>query len=239
MSQYDNGMEKTKKILTPRVILQVFVIVVLMPLLPVLISRRWDWWEAWLYALIAVAGFIISRVLAGRRHPDLLRERGRMLAHADAQPWDKLLAPLVGLDGALIPLFVGLETLFHNLMPFSAPVKIGGLVLIVAGYVVGTWALMTNRFFSGMVRLQTDRGHTVVSDGPYRWVRHPGYVGALLTYLGTPFFLDSRWALLAVLFLAVALVVRTRLEDRFLQQQLEGYAEYAKKVKFRLLSGIW
>ena len=162
-----------------------------------------------------------------------------MLDHADAQPWDKLLAPLVGLGGALIPLCVGLETLFHSLIPISAPIKIGGLVLILAGYVLGTWALMTNRFFSGMVRLQTDRGHTVVTSGPYQWVRHPGYLGALITYLGTPFFLDARWALLAVFLISVALVVRTQLEDQFLQQQLAGYAEYAKKVKFRLLPGIW
>lgn len=232
-------MKNNKKILTPHAIFQVFVIIVLMPLLPILVSRRWDWWEGWLYAFISVVGFIISRVLAGRRHPDLLRERGRMLNHADAQSWDKILAPLVGLGGALIPLFVALETLFHNLIPFSAPIKIGGLVLILAGYVLGTWALMTNRFFSGMVRLQTDRSHTVVTNGPYHWIRHPGYLGALITYLGTPFFLDSRWALLAVLFLTTALVVRTRLEDQFLQQQLAGYAEYAKKVKFRLLPGIW
>jgi protein-S-isoprenylcysteine O-methyltransferase Ste14 len=90
-----------------------------------------------------------------------------------------------------------------------------------------------------MVRIQTERGHQVVSSGPYRWLRHPGYAGALLTYLATPFFLDSRWALLAALFLTVVLVIRTSLEDRTLQEELTGYREYAGRVRFRLLPGVW
>ena len=99
--------------------------------------------------------------------------------------------------------------------------------------------MIENRFFFGMVRIQTDRGHEVVSSGPYRWLRHPGYAGGLLTYLATPFFLDSIWAFLPVLFLTVALVIRTRLEDRTLQNELEGYREYAGRVRYRLLPGVW
>ena len=90
-----------------------------------------------------------------------------------------------------------------------------------------------------MVRIQTERGHQVISTGPYRWVRHPGYAGALITYLATPFFLDSIWALLPALFLMVVLVVRTSLEDRTLQEELTGYREYAGRVRFRLLPGVW
>ena len=90
-----------------------------------------------------------------------------------------------------------------------------------------------------MVRIQVERGHHVVSSGPYRWVRHPGYVGALLTYLATPVFLDAGWAFLPALFLSIVLVIRTRLEDRTLQEQLEGYRDYARRVHYRLLPGIW
>jgi protein-S-isoprenylcysteine O-methyltransferase Ste14 len=99
--------------------------------------------------------------------------------------------------------------------------------------------MLANRFFSGMVRIQTDRGHSVVSSGPYRWVRHPGYVAALFSYLATPIWLDSRWAFLPALFLTIALIIRTNLEDKALQDELEGYGEYTEQVPYRLLPGVW
>ena len=99
--------------------------------------------------------------------------------------------------------------------------------------------LFENRFFSSMVRIQTERGHQVISTGPYRWIRHPGYTGALLLYLATPIFLDSRWAFLPALFLTIVLLIRTNLEDKVLQNELEGYREYAKRVRYRLLPGVW
>jgi len=213
--------------------------IVVIPFLPLLISRQWDWWEAWVYAIIGILGFAISRALAARRHPDLLAERARFLQHDDAKSWDKLLSPLVGLGGGLIPLVVGLDALFDWSPPFSLPVKILALVIILTGYALGSYALIENRFFSGMVRIQTDRGHQVVTSGPYRWMRHPGYVGALLTYLATPLFLDSRWAFLPVMFITIVLIIRTSLEDKTLQEELEGYRDYARRVHYRLLPGVW
>jgi len=98
---------------------------------------------------------------------------------------------------------------------------------------------MENRYFSGVVRIQSDRGQQVISTGPYRMVRHPGYSGGLLTYLAVPIFLDSLWAFVPVVLLVIILVVRTRLEDKLLQEQLEGYRDYAGRVRSRLLPGIW
>jgi protein-S-isoprenylcysteine O-methyltransferase Ste14 len=215
------------------------VFVVVVPFLPLLISRRWDWWEAWVYAIICVLGFVISRILVARRHPDLLAERARFLRHEDAKPWDKTLAPLVGLGGGLVPLVVGLEAWLAWSAGYRLPVELLALLLILGGYVLGAYALVENRFFSGMVRIQTDRGHQVVSTGPYRWVRHPGYAGSLLVYLATPFFLDSQWALLPAVFIAVVLVIRTSLEDRTLQDELPGYRDYTGQVHYRLLPGVW
>jgi protein-S-isoprenylcysteine O-methyltransferase Ste14 len=113
------------------------------------------------------------------------------------------------------------------------------LAVIIIGYIVASYALYENKFFSGVVRIQTERDHQVVSSGPYRVVRHPGYSGALLTYLATPFFLDSMWALLGVLAFTVITVIRTRLEDQTLQAELDGYADYAGRVRYRLLPGVW
>jgi protein-S-isoprenylcysteine O-methyltransferase Ste14 len=213
--------------------------IVIIPFLPLLISRDWDWWEAWIYAIISIGGFVISRMLAARKNPDLIGERARIMEHEDIQAWDKTLAPLLGIGGALMMIFPGLDQLLGWSPAFSTPLKLFALVLIVAGYALGAYALVANRFFSGVVRLQSERGHQVVSSGPYAWVRHPGYAGALLTYFATPVFLDSVWTFLVFLFVAVVLVIRTRLEDRFLQEALVGYKDYALKVPYRLLPGVW
>ena len=232
-------MNNQQRTFWPRVVVQLLVFVGVIPFLPLLISRRWDWWEAWVYAIIYILGFVLSRMLAAQRHPDLLAERARFTQHENAKSWDKWLAPLVGLGGGLIPLAAGLDALFDRSPVFNLPVKILALVIILAGYALGSYALIENRFFSGMVRIQTDRGHHVVSSGPYRWLRHPGYAGALLAYLATPLFLDSWWAFLPAVLLTILLVIRTALEDRTLQDELTGYREYAGQVRYRLLPGVW
>jgi protein-S-isoprenylcysteine O-methyltransferase Ste14 len=232
-------MNNQPKTITPRVVLRLLFFIVLIPFLPLLISREWGWWEAWLYAAIGILGFAISRALAARRHPDLIAERARFLQQEDAKPWDKTLSVFLGLGGIVIPVVAGLDALYDWSPPFSLPVEIAALAIILAGHWLGSYALVVNRFFSGMVRIQTDRGHHVVSSGPYRWIRHPGYAAALLTYLGTPFFLGSVWIFLPAIYVTVILVIRTRLEDRTLQEELMGYREYAGSVRYRLLPGIW
>ena len=233
-------MSNLNQTLNARVILQVLVFVVLVPFLPLFISWDWGWWEAWAYALIGILGFIVSRFLAARRHPDLLAERSKFMQHEDTKPWDNILARLVGLGGAWIPLFAGLDARYGwSGVDFGLTEEIIALVMIVAGFAFGSWALMENRFFSGVVRIQKERGHHVISTGPYAWVRHPGYAGALLNYWFTPILLDSLWTFVPVVFITVILVIRTSLEDRTLQKELPGYKEYAQKTRFRLLPGVW
>jgi len=232
-------MQEKQKILTPRVIIMLLLVIVLVPMLPLLISGRWDWWEAWVYALVCILGFILSRYLAGHKNPDLLVERGHFLDHPNPESWDKLLSPLLGLGGGVIPLVAGLDARFGPSANFSLALKLFAILVLLLGYALGSYALLANRFFSGMVRLQSERGHHVVDTGPYRWVRHPGYLGALLSYLVTPFLLDSWWALIPVFLIFLVIIVRTRLEDRFLKESLEGYRAYAQRVRYRLIPGIW
>ena len=127
-------MDDQPRTISPRAVILILFFVLVIPFLPLLISRQWDWWEAWVYAIIGILGFAISRVLAARRNPDLLAERARFLQHKDAKPWDKLLSPLVGLGGGLMPLVAGLDALFSWSLPFSLPAKILALVTILAGY---------------------------------------------------------------------------------------------------------
>jgi protein-S-isoprenylcysteine O-methyltransferase Ste14 len=232
-------MSEKTKLLTPRVVVMLLVFILLVPMLPLIIPWRWDWWEAWVYLAINVFGFIISRYLAGRKHPDLLVERGKYLQHQNPEKWDKLLSPLLSLGGGFIPIAAGLDMRFGPSAEFWWVIKVLAIILMLMGFALGSYALIANRFFSGMVRIQTERGHQVVSSGPYRWVRHPGYVGALLSYLATPFLLDSWWTLIPVVFAFIIIIVRTSLEDRALQEKLEGYQAYAEKVPYRLFPGIW
>ncbi len=225
--------------ITPSVALQLLVIVVLVPFLPILITQDWLWWQAWAFAIVSIVGFIAGRVLAERRHPGLLAERAKGFDHADMKSWDRPLAPLVALGSVLIPLVAGLDVRFGWSGDYSVAANWAALVVMIAGYALGTWALVENRFFSGVVRIQTDRGHHVVSGGPYRWVRHPGYVGAVLAYLATPVLLNAAWAFVPALGAAAVLVIRTRLEDATLMEELDGYRAYAERTRYRLLPGVW
>jgi protein-S-isoprenylcysteine O-methyltransferase Ste14 len=239
-NQFEEVMMSEKpKILTPRVLIMLLVFVLGVPLLPLLISWRWNWWEAWVYAAICIFGFVISRYLAGRRHPDLLVERGKFLQNPNPEAWDKLLSPMLALGSGIIPLAAGLDMRFGLSAQFGFTIKAIAIILMLAGYTLGSYALIANRFFSGMVRIQSERGHHVISSGPYRWMRHPGYAGALISYLATPFLLDSWWTLIPVAFTLAAIFIRTRLEDRALQEKLEGYQAYAQKVRYRLIPGVW
>jgi protein-S-isoprenylcysteine O-methyltransferase Ste14 len=110
---------------------------------------------------------------------------------------------------------------------------------MVNGHALVVWATGTNAFFSQVVRIQTERGHTVVSTGPYRFVRHPAYVGAIVLVLSSPFMLSSWWALIPGVVCAVLMIVRTALEDKTLQAELPGYVEYTQHTRNRLLPGAW
>jgi len=232
-------MTEIMRSLPVRAIVQMVLVVCVAPFIPMIVSGEWNWWEAWLYALASILAFIISRVIAGRHHPDLIAERGRFLEAKDTKPWDKILAPLLGIGSILILVVAGLDKFYGWSLAFSPGVKMLAFVMIVLGYALSSWALIENRFFSGTVRIQTERGHHVISTGPYQFVRHPGYAGGLLYYLFTPLFLDSTWAFLPAILLGIVLVIRTRLEDKTLQAELPGYKEFAQKTRYRLVPGIW
>jgi protein-S-isoprenylcysteine O-methyltransferase Ste14 len=232
-------MESQKDVNVTRVVIMLLLVLVVIPLLPILISGRWGWWEAWTMAAIFILTFIVSRALAARKTPDILKERANYGQHKDTQPWDRWLSPFVAFGSVIIMLVAGLDALYHWSSGFSLPAEMVGLALIVAGYVFASYAFIENAYFSGTVRIQVERGHKVVSSGPYGWVRHPGYLGSLIASLGIPLLLDSAWSFIPVVVFGVFFIIRTSLEDNFLQVNLAGYREYAKKVHYRLLPGIW
>ncbi|HNZ02009.1 MAG TPA: isoprenylcysteine carboxylmethyltransferase family protein [Anaerolineaceae bacterium] len=232
-------MKNKNSVTIIRVVVMLLLVLVVIPLLPILISGRWNWWEAWVMLAVFVLSFILSRALAVRKSPDILKERANYNQHENTQPWDKWLSPLVAFGSVFILLVAGLDALYHWSAGFPLAVEIAGLVLIAGGYILGSYAFIENAYFSGTVRIQDERGHRVVSSGPYGWMRHPGYLGSLVASLGMPLLLDSLWAFIPVVIFGAFFIIRTRLEDRFLQENLPGYREYAQKVRYRLLPGIW
>lgn len=222
-----------------RVVVQLIIVVVIVPLLPLVISGDWDWWQGWAYAALNTLSFVFSRLILARVHPDLIRERARFMEAKDTKPWDKVLAPLLALGSVFGAVVAGVDRLYGWSSALPAGVSVAAVIVMIVGYAFSSWALIVNRFFSGTVRIQTERGHHVVTDGPYRLVRHPGYAGGLLGFVVIPLLLDSLWAFIPTILLTLVLIVRTALEDATLQKELPGYAEYAQKTRYRLLPGVW
>jgi protein-S-isoprenylcysteine O-methyltransferase Ste14 len=195
---------------------------------------------AWVYALISVFLMLGSRILMARKHPDLVAERTSYLDAEGIKKWDKKLVPWIAQIGPLIVLLVaGLDKRFGWTSSIPLWVSLVALVIALLGYIFSIWALLENRYFSSVVRIQTERGHTVCDTGPYKIVRHPGYAGGLIWFLMTPLILGSIWAFIPTIVVVGLTVLRTSLEDKTLQAELPGYVDYAQQTRYRLVPGIW
>ena len=197
---------------------------------------RWGW--GWVYlALICAVLLVYTRTLLAL-HPDLIEERRQ--PPPDAKAWDKPLVAILAVAGPVAQIVVcGLDHRAGFSPPMTAGWHLAGAAAVAFGGAFTNWAVAHNRFFSGLVRIQRDRGHVVVDSGPYRLMRHPGYAGSILHTLGTSFLLGSWWSLAVALPVIAVMGVRTALEDRTLRAELDGYEGYARRVRFRLLPGVW
>jgi protein-S-isoprenylcysteine O-methyltransferase Ste14 len=222
--------------------LRVTVAYLLVPLLLLLCGWDVGWWEAWVYSLMIVGSGVGGRIWAERRHPGLMAERERALIEdtADVKSWDRVLAPLMAVSLSFpLAIVAGLDHRFGWSPDFPIGLTMLGFGMIALGYGFASWALAENRFFSSVVRIQTDRGHAVCDRGPYRFVRHPGYAGNILPLPGIVLALDSVWTLVPAAVALIVLVVRTALEDRTLREELPGYRAYSEIVRYRLIPGIY
>jgi protein-S-isoprenylcysteine O-methyltransferase Ste14 len=139
----------------------------------------------------------------------------------------------------LTPVIAGLDAVRFRWSALPEALFYPALIVMVAAYLFGDWAMVENEHCELFVRIQGDRGHRVVTTGPYRFVRHPGYLGAILGTLATPPILGSAWTFVPAALIVLLLIVRTHLEDRVLRQELAGYEEYAQKTRYRLLPLVW
>jgi protein-S-isoprenylcysteine O-methyltransferase Ste14 len=196
----------------------------------------------WGWALIAVlAAFLAAHpLILIPINPELLAEREKGALAEGVKTWDKVISMLAaGVFPIASWIVAALDFRFgwSSAMPLAW--HLAGLTAVVLGLALFLWAMACNAYFAEGVRIQEERGHTVATGGPYRFVRHPGYVGAILSQSATPLLLGSVWAIIPSVACAAMYVLRTYLEDRTLLEELPGYREYTAQTRFRLLPGVW
>jgi protein-S-isoprenylcysteine O-methyltransferase Ste14 len=195
------------------------------------------WFRGWLFFFVMVGTMIPVFLYLRRVNPDVIT--ARINRHKGTKRWDLILMGIFYPSLIAVLILAALDDgRFHW---FHVPWWVCGIgyVLLIAGIAGLTWAESVNKFFERTVRIQTDRGHKVIDTGPYAIVRHPGYVSGCLFVIGMSLSLGSVWALIPAILSCVVLIVRTILEDRTLREELAGYEEYAQRVRFRLVPGVW
>jgi protein-S-isoprenylcysteine O-methyltransferase Ste14 len=201
-------------------------------------AGRLDWWGAWAYMGILALGGVITTPILLRVNPEMVEERFH-LRRREAQRGDLAIGAVMVVMWFSALVVAGLDKRFGWSSAMSPSLQYVGVVVGGVGYALSMWAMAVNKFFALLVRIQTERGHVVVTSGPYGVVRHPGYAGGILLFMATPVILGSQWALIPMGLATGSLVIRTAVEDKSLQAGLDGYREYARKVPYRLLPGVW
>jgi len=200
-------------------------------------AGRIDWWPAWAAIAVWLAFFTATDIIIFRFNPELMAER--LAPPKGAKTWDRAILSILRLTQLVRYILAGLDQRYGWTGDFPLAAQIAALTVCVLSYALLAWAMASNTFFSQIVRIQSDRSHAVATDGPYRYVRHPAYVGMIVFELAMSILLASWWALIASGLCAILLILRTALEDRTLQAELTGYVDYVRQVRHRLLPGIW
>ena len=195
-------------------------------------SLSWTW--AWIFITTGAIILIINLIVLPS---EVIEERGRK--KENVKKWDKILTTINILPMIGIYVLSGLDYRLHWSIDLHISIHIIGIVLFFFGSILFTWSMVSNKFFSTMVRIQEEREHKVATEGPYKYVRHPGYVGFILMFLVTPIVLGSLYGLIMSGIVTIIVIIRTALEDKTLNIELKGYKEYSKNVKYKLIPFMW
>jgi len=203
-----------------------------------LAAGRLDIPRAWLLLGIDFLGVVVVSVIFWKLAPELANQRATI--QQGTKRWDLVfLVFYFTISLVVFPVVAGLDVGRYQWSELPVNFAIAGVILFALCVALGSWAIGVNRFFETSVRIQTDRGHKVITGGPYRFVRHPGYLSIILGALSATFIIGSVYSLIPGGLGIIAVVIRTFLEDRTLQEELDGYRAYASRVRWRLVPGIW
>ncbi|MBM4466806.1 MAG: isoprenylcysteine carboxylmethyltransferase family protein [Chloroflexi bacterium] len=220
-------------------IVQVLVVVAAQAAMLFLSSWRLDWVMAWVYVGTFTVVLAAMTIYQEVNNPELVEERSEFKPREGVQTWDVILSAVVRVSLLANYVVAGLDMRFGWKPEIPLAFQIAAFGLGLLGAVLLVWAMAANRYAAVYTRIQQERGHVVVTTGPYRFVRHPFYVGTITFSLMIPLALGSPWALIPGGLAALLFIVKTAAEDRILREGLAGYREYAGRVRYRLLPGIW
>ncbi len=201
-------------------------------------AGTFDWPEAWVYIVIQFSWSIGIAAFLWTHDIELLKDRMK-LSKKSTKGWDKILSFVI------LPFYIpylaipGLDAVRYHWSHVPVWVKVACFIVLTVSFLWISWIMKENTYLSRFVEIQEDRGHKVITTGPYRFVRHPMYIGAAILMIALPIALGSFYALIPTAFIVVYVIIRTYLEDKTLHNELEGYAEYAQRTKYRLIPGIW
>lgn len=220
-----------------RVIVKSLSIFLIIGLVTFLTAWRLDYWQGWVYNALNIF-FVLLTYIVLIDHKDLIRERFQ--PGEGMKQWDRVYYWIsTPLFFVMLILSILDATRFSWEPSVPLIIMFLGIILYSIGQILGLWAKRVNKFFSSVVRIQTERKQEVCTTGPYRFVRHPGYLGGLFLTIGTPLMLGSFWGLLPAIVTILLMCGRTYLEDATLKNQLPGYRDYSKKVRYKLIPFLW
>ncbi len=200
-------------------------------------AGRIDYIQGWIF----LSGNVLTTLMnffTIRKNRELINERSNL--GEGIKSWDKLLLGLSAMIYLIIIVISGLDSgRFLWTKNFSWIISISGVVIMIIGQILFLTARSQNNFFSSVVRIQRERGHVVCDTGLYKTVRHPGYLGMILSLVGLPLITTSIWSIIPTLIAIILLLIRTSLEDKTLKMELDGYVEYSKKTRYKLIPLIW
>ena len=228
----DSKPEIKRKVI--RRIVQLPVAWVFIALLLFISAGTIKWPFAWLFMALLVSVDLIGLPFVPL---EVLAERGSK--KENVEDWDKVMGKLIVLSMMSIFLIAGLDYRWNWSQDIDSRLHLASIAVFILGCALEIWAMRVNLFFSDVVRIQLDREHKVCSSGPYKYVRHPGYLGMIVYYLATPLLIGSWWAMIPAFMMMTLLVIRAKLEDETLLKKLPGYEEYALRTKYRLLPRVW
>lgn len=197
-----------------------------------------DWINAWIYTALYLSYFIFPAIILTKISPELMNERGKFIQR-DTQSFDRIFFKLNPLLNLIMVILSGIDAVRFKWSNIPVEFNALGVLLLILAFSLSFWAMKENAYFETSIRIQIDRDQKVCSSGPYKFIRHPGYLGMVLLAFGNPLVLGSLWGLIPGFLMALLVIVRTRTEDLFLRTKLPGYKDYTDKTQYLLLPSIW
>jgi protein-S-isoprenylcysteine O-methyltransferase Ste14 len=222
---------------TGKLLIKSFVGTLVFLLILFISAGRINYWQGWLYAAICFISVLLNS-FALKNKEELAAERSEV--KSGTKSWDKIIIGLSAVTLLITYVVAGLDSgRFQWSQGFHWGINAIGVILILLGEVIFLLAQKQNKFFSSLMRIQSERGHTVCDTGIYKIIRHPAYFGNIITALGIPLILGSVLSFIPSVVSIFLIVIRTSLEDKTLINELDGYRDYTNRTRYRLLPLIW